>query len=76
ESLAEVLGCQPIEVVLTSGGTEATNLALKGLWWSREPATDTVVLPDGEHHATLDTVAWLTTSEGASVRAVSLDGVG
>lgn len=76
ESLAEILGCQPIEVVLTSGGTEATNLALKGLWWSREPATDTVVLPDGEHHATLDTVAWLTTSEGASVRAVSLDGVG
>jgi cysteine desulfurase len=76
ESLAEILGCQPIEVVLTSGGTEATNLALKGLWWSRDSATDTVVLPDGEHHATLDTVAWLTTSEGALVRSVGLDGLG
>lgn len=76
ERLAEILGCQPIEVVLTSGGTEATNLALKGLWWAREPATDTVVLPDGEHHATLDTVAWLTASAGAMVRPVGLDHLG
>ena len=76
ERLAEILGCQPIEVVLTSGGTEATNLALKGLWWAREPWTDTVVLPDGEHHATLDTVAWLTASAGAMVRPVGLDRLG
>lgn len=76
ERLAEVLGCQPIEVVLTSGGTEATNLALKGLWWSREPSTDAIVLPDGEHHATLDTVAWLTRSAEARVRPVGLDALG
>ncbi|WP_431795559.1 cysteine desulfurase family protein [Microbacterium enclense] len=76
ERLAEILGCQPIEVVLTSGGTEATNLALKGLWWARESSTDTVVLPDGEHHATLDTVAWLTASAGATVRPVGLDRLG
>ncbi|RWR18358.1 cysteine desulfurase [Microbacterium enclense] len=76
ERLAEVLGCQPIEVVLTSGGTEATNLALKGLWWAREPSTDTMVLPDGEHHATLDTVGWLTASAGAMVRPVGLDRLG
>ena len=76
ERLAEVLGCQPIEVVLTSGGTEATNLALKGLWWARDESADTVVLPDGEHHATLDTVAWLTSEAGARVRSVGLDGLG
>ena len=76
ERLAEVFGCQPIEVVLTSGGTEAVNLALKGLWWARDPATDVVVLPDGEHHATLDTVAWLTAAAGASVRPVALDDLG
>ncbi len=40
-----VLGCQPIEIVLTSGGTEAANLALKGLWWSRADGSDAVVLP-------------------------------
>ncbi|WP_137844945.1 aminotransferase class V-fold PLP-dependent enzyme, partial [Microbacterium sp. 2FI] len=35
ERLAAVLECDPIEIVLTSGGTESVNLALKGLWWGR-----------------------------------------
>ncbi|WP_285137181.1 cysteine desulfurase family protein [Microbacterium sp. lyk4-40-TSB-66] len=76
DQLAEVLGCQPIEIVFTSGGTEAANLALKGLWWSRPEGTDAVVLPDGEHHATLDVVGWLATAEGSAVRAVPLDALG
>ncbi len=76
DELARVLHCQPIEIVFTSGGTEAANLALKGLWWARPEGTDTVVLPDGEHHATLDVVGWLAASAGAEVRAVPLDGLG
>ncbi|GAA1652519.1 cysteine desulfurase family protein [Microbacterium flavum] len=75
EGVAELLGCQSIEVVFTSGGTEAVNLALQGLWWSREDGREAVVLPDGEHHATLDTVAWLQT-QGADVRSVPLDALG
>jgi cysteine desulfurase len=63
-------------VVLTSGGTEAVNLAVQGLWAAREAARDAVVLPDGEHHATLDAVAALHTHDGAAVRAVPLDAVG
>jgi cysteine desulfurase len=76
DELATVLGCQPIEVVFTSGGTEASNLALKGLWWSRPAGSDAIVLPDGEHHATLDVVGWLATRERATVRAVPLDAHG
>ena len=76
EQLAGVLHCQPIEIVFTSGGTEAANLAVKGLWWARPDGTDAVVLPDGEHHATLDVVGWLAAREAAQVRAVPLDGVG
>lgn len=76
EQLAGVLGCQPIEVVLTSGGTEAANLGLKGLWWARDAADDAIVLPDGEHHATLDVVSWLTATQGARVRDVPLDARG
>ena len=76
ERLAGVLGCDPIEVVFTSGGTEAVNLAVKGLWWARGEDEHAVVLPDGEHHATLDAVAWLHESEGADVRHVPLDTVG
>lgn len=73
ERLAVVLGCDPIEIVLTSGGTEAVNLAIKGLWWSRTPGRDTIVLPDGEHHATLDTVDWLRLHEHALVVASPID---
>ncbi|MFP3590281.1 aminotransferase class V-fold PLP-dependent enzyme, partial [Paraburkholderia sp. SIMBA_055] len=59
ERVAVRLGCQPIEVVFTSGGTESVNLALKGLWSARPEGRDTIVLPDGEHHASLDAVSWL-----------------
>ena len=38
ETVAASLGCDPIEVVFTSGGTEAINLALKGLYWARNDA--------------------------------------
>ncbi|GAA3945727.1 cysteine desulfurase family protein [Microbacterium soli] len=72
ERAAAVLGCDPIEVVFTSGGTESINTALNGLWRSRVHGTDAVVLPDAEHHATMDTVAALTV-EGAVVRAVRVD---
>ncbi|WP_110589111.1 cysteine desulfurase family protein [Microbacterium suaedae] len=76
ERLAAVLDCDRLEVVFTSGGTEAINLALKGLWWSRRPETRAIVLPDGEHHATMDAAEWLRTAEGAEVRDVPLDDLG
>lgn len=76
ERTAAVLGCDPIEVVHTSGGTESVNLAVKGLWWAREPGRNAIVLPDGEHHATLDAVGWLESSQGAAVRSVPLTPVG
>lgn len=76
ERLAVTLGCDPIEVVFTSGGTEAINLALKGSWFARGASQGAIVLPDGEHHATLDAVEWLRTAEGADVRPVGLDAVG
>ncbi|MHB1173398.1 MAG: aminotransferase class V-fold PLP-dependent enzyme, partial [Lacisediminihabitans sp.] len=39
EQVALSLGCDPIEVVFTSGGTEAVNLAVKGLFWARREAS-------------------------------------
>lgn len=76
ERLAAVLGCQPIEVVFTSGGTEAIGLALQGLWRARSRPADALVLPDGEHHATIDTAGWLAAHEGARIAPVRLDPLG
>lgn len=73
ERLAAVIDCDPVEVVFTSGGTESINLALKGLWWSRRPESTALVLPDAEHHATLDTAAWLHAHDGAAVFPVTVD---
>jgi cysteine desulfurase len=74
ERSAAVLDCDPIEVVFTSGGTESINLALQGLWRSRADGTDAIVMPDAEHHATMDTVAALVT-EGAVLRSVGVSPV-
>jgi cysteine desulfurase len=79
ESLAEALGARPSEVVFTSGGTEADNLAVKGLYWSRraaEPARTRVLVSPIEHHAVLDAAHWLAEYEGATVEYLPVDGYG
>jgi cysteine desulfurase len=66
EQLAEVFGARPSEVVFTSGGTEADNLAVKGLYWARRSDTRRRVLTTSvEHHAVLDSVRWLAEVQGA-----------
>src|ERR1700760_1900636 len=65
EQLAEVFGARPSEVVFTSGGTEADNLAVKGLYWARQGGSrpggkrQRVLTTSVEHHAVLDSVRWL-----------------
>jgi len=86
ERVAATLGVDGIEVVFTGNGTEAVNLAIKGLWWQRRTASAgdaaagaarrRIVVPAGEHHATLDTVDWLVEHEGADVVEIPLDAVG
>ncbi|MFF1547597.1 cysteine desulfurase family protein [Streptomyces sp. NPDC058291] len=79
ETLAEALGARPSEVVLTSGGTEADNLAVKGLYWSRrdaDPARTRVLASPVEHHAVLDAVHWLGEHEGATVEYLAVDAHG
>jgi cysteine desulfurase len=76
ERVAAVLGCDPIEVVFTSGGTESINLALKGLWEARRSDRHAIVLPDGEHHATMDAAHWLRRNEGAELLHIGLDARG
>ncbi|MFD7918730.1 cysteine desulfurase family protein [Streptomyces sp. NPDC059740] len=79
EALAAALGARPSEVVFTSGGTEADNLAVKGLYWSRrdaDPRRTRVLASPVEHHAVLDAVEWLAEHEGATVEWLPVDGYG
>jgi cysteine desulfurase len=68
EQIAEAYGARPSEVVFTSGGTEADNLAVKGLYWASRAADQArtrVLAAATEHHAVLDSVRWLAEHEGA-----------
>ncbi|MFI9027081.1 cysteine desulfurase family protein [Streptomyces sp. NPDC053560] len=79
ESLAASLGARPSEVVFTAGGTEADNLAVKGLYWARrdaEPSRTRVLASPVEHHAVLDAVEWLAEHEGARVEWLPVDSYG
>ena len=74
EQLAEVFGARPSEVVFTSGGTEADNLAVKGLYWARQDVPRRRVLTTSvEHHAVLDSVRWLEDTQGAEAVWVGVD---
>jgi cysteine desulfurase len=78
EQLAEVFGARPSEVIFTSGGTEADNLAVKGLYWARRDGSRRRVLTTSvEHHAVLDSVRWLEDHQGAEAvwLGVDTDGV-
>lgn len=78
ESIAALLGVRPSAVVFTSGGTEADNLAVKGLFWARRSAVgaDRVLASAIEHHAVLDPVMWLGDDQGAAVTWLPVDSVG
>ncbi|MEU9884806.1 cysteine desulfurase family protein [Sphaerisporangium sp. NPDC051017] len=75
ETIADALGARPSEVVFTSGGTEADNLAIKGLYWARHAATgaDRVLISAVEHHAALDPAHWLADRQNASVELLDVD---
>ena len=70
EAVAAAFGARPSHVVFTGGGTEADNLAVKGLYWARraaDPRRVRVLAAKIEHHAVLDPLHWLEEHEGAEL---------
>lgn len=79
EQLAAALGARPSEVVLTAGGTEADNLAVKGMFWGRraqDPSRRRIVVSAVEHHAVLDPAFWMAGHAGAEIVLLPVDSDG
>jgi cysteine desulfurase len=67
EQVAALVGAAPGEVLFTSGGTEADNLAVKGTVLARPEGARQLVCSAVEHHAVLDAAAWAEADAGARV---------
>jgi cysteine desulfurase len=76
ERVAGAIGALPSEIIFTSGGTEADNMALKGAAFSHRSRGNHIVTTSIEHHAVLHTAEWLE-KQGFRVTflPVSRDGV-
>jgi cysteine desulfurase len=76
EQIAAALGARPSEVVFTSGGTEADNLAVIGGFTARhdaDPRRRRVLASAVEHHAVMDSVQWLADHAGAEAVWLPVD---
>jgi cysteine desulfurase len=77
--LAKNIGCAPSEIIFTGSGTEANNIAIKGIYWERNSAKSRpiVITSAIEHQAVLEPAQWLVEHEGAEhiTIPVSEDGV-
>jgi cysteine desulfurase len=73
--VADLLGCQKDEIVFTSGGSEANNLALKGVFFALRDKGDHIVTTRIEHPAIIEPCRFLERL-GARVTYLPVDGTG
>jgi cysteine desulfurase len=75
EKVASRLNCLPDEIVFTSGGTEANNLAIKGTAWAIRGQKNHVIFSKIEHVSVIHSIQWLE-KEGFTSTAIDVDGEG
>src|SRR4029453_15450459 len=73
--VAALLGCHNDEIVFTSGGSEANNLALKGVFFALRDKGDHIITTRIEHPATIEPCRFLERL-GARVTYLPVDGTG
>ena len=73
EQIAALIGAKPADVIFTSGGTEADNLAIKGI--ARSSERRKVLVSAIEHHAVLDPAEALA-DEGYEIELIGVDHLG
>lgn len=76
EQIAQLLGCEPIEVIFTASGTESDNIGVHGLWKARQgQAPNRIVTTAIEHPGVLETVKALE-AHGANLDFLPVDSHG
>ena len=79
QAIADVVGSRPDEVIFTSGGTEADNLALKGIALARraaDPQRNRILLSAIEHPAVLESARYLQRVHGFEIAELPVDAEG
>ena len=73
--IAKAIGAKSQEIYFTSGGTEANNLALKGLFFANYPEKNHIIVTKIEHDCILNTCKWLE-KLGARITYLDVDAEG
>lgn len=76
EKLAAAVGAKPQEIIFTASGTEANNLAVKGLYWRAGASKKAIVSTPIEHHAILDPLEWLEREQSVTLHLAEVDSHG
>src|SRR3989337_1467707 len=78
ETVARIMGCQPLEVVFTSCGSESDNLALRGVALAarRQRSANHILITPVEHHAVSLTALQLADLHGFEVEFIPVDDYG
>jgi cysteine desulfurase len=71
KKVAKIINCKPSEIIFTSGGTEATNLAILG-YADQHPEKKEIITTKIEHHATLHACVYLE-KKGYQIHMLDVD---
>ena len=79
DQIAKAINCNRSEVIFLSGGTEADNHAIKGIYWqqnAKDSNRNIIITAATEHHALLDPAIWLEVNQGAKVHYLEVESSG
>lgn len=74
-AIASCLGARPQEIIFTGSGTEANNLALKGVAFANRSRGNHIIVSSIEHDCVLNSARWLQ-RQGFQVTYLPVDGHG
>lgn len=76
QQVADAVGCEPDEIVFTSGASEANNYAIKGLYFANRQRGDHFVASAIEHPCVKESLAFLAGTFGVKTTYVAVDRFG